>query len=204
MCWFEVKSNDLKKAIGGLIQEHGDNKITLAKEIYKMIDVMQDEWEKANYPTEEEFYEGINTEERLEEELSQEIEKHNAKQNEETFYCHSKVVGTTFREKEQKLPWDEFRAGDLLILEREPTNEFDKNAVKVIWSRGIHIGYIPKQTAISVSELIKDGHKLYAKINEITGGTDDKTNKGINIKIFSRGVVPRTDDDHYLELKGEF
>ncbi len=113
------------------------------------------------------------------------------------FYCHSKVNGTTFREKDlgHPLPWDQFQVGDRLILIREPENAFDSNAVKVMWvvlkdddtRQLMHIGYIPKDTAISLSTLIKDGEgkvNYYATINEITGGTEGKEQHGINIKIW--------------------
>ena len=205
----EIDPKLLNIKIGELIQDNKDTPIKLAKEIYKHIDKLTETYQDTQLPTEKDFDFVPKFYPKQKEFLESNIDKESVVQSDEVeeptevFFCFSKVNGTTFREKEHPLPWDEFTIGDLLLLEREPTNEFDKNAVKVVWSRGIHIGYIPKSTAITVSELIKDGHKMYAKINELTGGVDGKEAKGINIKLFSRGVVP-TNDDHYINLKEDF
>lgn len=110
----------------------------------------------------------------------------------ETFWGYSKVNGTTFREEDlgHPLPWDIFRNGHVLGLEREPGNGRDKNAIKVIHSFGpdkLHIGYIPKDTAAKLSPLMDDNALLFwAKITEVTGGTEEKTNHGLNISIHYR------------------
>lgn len=102
------------------------------------------------------------------------------------FWSHSKVNGTTFREKEngEPLPWNCFKPRQILMLRREPENTHDKNAIKVIWV-DIHIGYIPAGTAEKLAPLMDDGKlQFYGVITEITGGTEEKTNKGINIEIW--------------------
>lgn len=48
-------------------------------------------------------------------------------------------------------------AGTALDLEPEPTNQYDPNAVKVIYDNK-HLGYIPRDLAGEVARLIAGGH----------------------------------------------
>ena len=105
-------------------------------------------------------------------------------------FCKSKVVGTTFHD----VPWDQIRVGDQLDLVREPNNKYDKYAIAVLW-RGHHLGYIRAtepdtfngkwypslNRELSVSMAGTDYH--FAIVCEITGGTELKPNKGLNIRI---------------------
>lgn len=50
--------------------------------------------------------------------------------------CH--IAGIPHR-KPEVLPG----VGEEVLLEPEPTNAFDPNAIKVMWN-GLHLGYIPK------------------------------------------------------------
>lgn len=105
------------------------------------------------------------------------------------FAFHSKVVGTTFREKDKPLPWDELAQGKHLCLVREKDNQYDPNAIKVFYVPH-HLGYLPKQTAAELAPLIDKGRTFFAIITEITGGVKDKENRGINLAIYedSKGV----------------
>ena len=102
---------------------------------------------------------------------------------ENVFLCHSKVVGTTFREKDKPIPWDELGKGKYLCLIREKDNQYDPNAIKVLYVPHF-LGYLPKQTAAELAPKIDSGSHFFAEITEITGGVKDKENKGINIAIF--------------------
>lgn len=44
-------------------------------------------------------------------------------------------------------------AGEPLVLEREPTNRFDSNAVKV-FARGTHVGYLKAAHARDVAQIM--------------------------------------------------
>ena len=112
-------------------------------------------------------------------------------------YCHSKVAGTTFREKDDgPLPWSEFQPGDMLQFEREPDNPHGAEAIKIIYGlelpdevKRVHIGYVPAHTAHAISDIIDTNQgRFYAKISEVTGGTEDKPNRGINIIIYWRRI----------------
>ena len=50
-----------------------------------------------------------------------------------------------------------------LILEREPNNEFDKFAVKVLFKDN-KLGYIPKSKNQTVARLMDAGKQFYAKV----------------------------------------
>ncbi len=52
------------------------------------------------------------------------------------------IVGARHRETEAFLRG--LPESEPLLLKREPTNEYDKNAIQV-WARGTHVGYIPKR-----------------------------------------------------------
>jgi len=102
---------------------------------------------------------------------------------ENVFLFHSKVVGTTFRNDKNPIPWDQLSKGKNLCLLREKDNPADKNAIKVLYVPH-HLGYLPKQTAAELAPKIDSGSHYFAEITEITGGTDKKENRGINISVF--------------------
>src|SRR6056297_2600171 len=96
-----------------------------------------------------------------------------------TFY--TKIVGHTFINGYQDL-LKEINIGETLIFIREPKNEYDPNAVKVMNSRGQRIGYIPKEKAEELSTEIKDGFYVYAKANEKL--FHNRKLAGLKIKVF--------------------
>ncbi|QKG77401.1 HIRAN domain-containing protein [Streptococcus canis] len=52
----------------------------------------------------------------------------------------------------------------MVYLEREPNNEFDKNAIKVLINN-IHVGYIPKKKAKKIAKLIDNGYNYRAELS---------------------------------------
>src|SRR5215475_2548711 len=53
------------------------------------------------------------------------------------------VAGVSFRQRAVA----HVREGERLLLEREPTNKHDENAIKVCRLDGEHIGYLPREVA---------------------------------------------------------
>lgn len=53
------------------------------------------------------------------------------------------IVGTKFRGARAMAVLKGLRRGDLLRLQREPNNEFDPNAIAVLFG-GEHLGYVPR------------------------------------------------------------
>lgn len=78
------------------------------------------------------------------------------------------VAGVKFR-KDWKENVKELEEGQELHLVPEPTNKFDKNAIKVIDLRGTMLGYVPAKTgeALLVSSALKKGYVLKATLTEL-------------------------------------
>ena len=60
----------------------------------------------------------------------------------------------------------ELRAGDELILLREPENAFDANAVRVEW-RGRKLGYVPRRENSAIAWALDRGESLRARISRV-------------------------------------
>lgn len=53
-----------------------------------------------------------------------------------------------------------------LTLAREPTNEWDKNAVKILRGDRL-IGYVPAETSRWVSRILAAGHRMRATVSDV-------------------------------------
>ncbi len=109
---------------------------------------------------------------------------------------HTKAVGVTYPNDDgtdrQKII-AKCKVGDRLILQHEPENPYDENAIAVYCrqssffggSKIKQIGHLPSRTArnLHMDERIVDGGQLDAKISAVTGGYDGKT-MGVNIEIY--------------------
>jgi len=104
------------------------------------------------------------------------------------FSFNTKIVGTSFEGRQEYLK--QLKTGDVLVLECEPTNSFDKNAIKVLTEKGVHLGYIPKDTAAKLNQDVL-ANSVVCEVAELTGGTAEKSNIGCNIKL----SVTRTESD---------
>ena len=77
----------------------------------------------------------------------------------------SYVAGTTHIKDESV--FDEIKEGDKLILQREPENRFDENAILVLNEAGKKLGYIPEKDNIVFARLMDAGKYLTAKIEHM-------------------------------------
>lgn len=110
-----------------------------------------------------------------------------------TFY--SKIAGVTAKNQDGRSRQTCIRTfckpGMPLILRREPTNKFDKNAIAVwikarmllIFSNELQIGYINSDLASELAVWMDKGRGLSGEIVEITGGTNGKSTLGVNILL---------------------
>lgn len=80
--------------------------------------------------------------------------------------------------------------GLALELRPEPDNPYDPNAVAVWFHRRVllagkdwHLGYLNPSRAKQVLMLLAEGKKLTATVTEVTGGTKEKPDRGVNIVI---------------------
>ncbi len=101
-----------------------------------------------------------------------------------------RVTGTTFENRQERLEFlRQFKAEDLSItLEREPNNQYDKNAIKVVVhirpiSRKTIIGYVPKGLAKELAKVLDTGVQVRATLMQIIGGYSYKETLGALINI---------------------
>ena len=65
-----------------------------------------------------------------------------------------KLVGANFRPSDAKIALSELDIGDQLFLERDPTNPYDANAVKVLTASGVWIGFIPRDHNFDLAQAL--------------------------------------------------
>ncbi|MBO5245055.1 MAG: DEAD/DEAH box helicase, partial [Selenomonadales bacterium] len=92
---------------------------------------------------------------------------------------YSKLVGVTFNERQAVIPT--LGSGDELVIEREPNNPVDPNAIHILTQDRREVGYIRKEIAAEISPLIDAGTAYRCIVTAITGG-DDRS-YGVNIMM---------------------
>lgn len=103
----------------------------------------------------------------------------------ETF--HSKVAGVTKNNEDgssrQEIIRNELKAGDMLLLDREPNNRYDYNAIAVVTAAYEEkIGYINSELASRLAPLMDRGHFIDCYVADITGGAPGES-YGVNIRL---------------------
>ena len=96
---------------------------------------------------------------------------------------HSKIVGTTFENRQDILA--HLEGSESLRVRREPENRYDPRAVAVdvdIKGKWYPVGYIAKDKNKDISEALDAGREVEIKISEVTGGDKGK-NLGMNISL---------------------
>ena len=97
----------------------------------------------------------------------------------------TKIAGVTHRNKDRKSRQSLIggcSVGEELILEREPDNAVDPNAIKVCRMTGEQLGYIPAQVAASgLTRDLDRGERPRCRIVNLTGGGG--LTRGVNIEI---------------------
>ncbi len=100
---------------------------------------------------------------------------------------HTKVAGVTHKNEDGENIQSILKTLNdscNLILERDPKNPYDPNAIKV-YADGEHIGYINRDLARDLAKSMDSGRTVEASIDEITGGKDGLYyGCNITIKIF--------------------
>ena len=101
----------------------------------------------------------------------------------------SKVAGVTFNNRQAALKkLDRHEASSVNVsLEREASNPFDNNAVKVNVSvkdgKPYHLGYIPKDLAALIAPVLDKGIGLIARFKGVTGGYYEDMHHGALITV---------------------
>ena len=76
------------------------------------------------------------------------------------------IAGTTFLDLEDIEP--KLKKHQLLVLKREPKNEYDDNAILILTEDGQKLGYVPQEKNEVLSNLLDAGKLLFGKLNEKT------------------------------------
>ena len=71
-----------------------------------------------------------------------------------------------------------------MILEHEPQNQYDDRAIRAISPKGETIGYIPRDSWVRRA-FHEDGTDLFARIEELLGGTADKPSLGVLLTLYT-------------------
>ena len=96
---------------------------------------------------------------------------------------HSKIVGTTFENRQDILA--HLEGDESLRVRREPENQYDPRAVAVdvdIKGKWYPVGYIAKDKNKDIAEALDAGREVEIKLSEVTGGDKGK-NLGMNIYL---------------------
>jgi len=93
----------------------------------------------------------------------------------------TKIVGVTFENRQENIK--KIRAGETILLIREPNNPYDENAIAVKTRSGLSLGHISRESAFELApRLDRLGHSLEGKVLAVTGG-DKGRSYGVNISF---------------------
>jgi single-stranded-DNA-specific exonuclease len=98
---------------------------------------------------------------------------------------HTKLVGVSFEGRQDTIAG--LRVGTELVLERQPANEFDANAIAVRYG-ALQLGFVRKQIAKHLAPLIDSGARYNARVESLTGGpsagSGQVRHRGVNIYMW--------------------
>lgn len=90
----------------------------------------------------------------------------------------TRVKGTTY----YKIDFSQLKPGDQLRLVRDPQNNYDTNAIKVLHNE-MMLGHVDKQIAAALAGVIDCGAKVRAVLSKVMGGPPHNYGLLINISI---------------------
>jgi len=78
-----------------------------------------------------------------------------------------------FKYHQAQLLWQQMREGDALTLTHEPTNPYDRQAVRVDW-QGQALGYLPRRLNGAVARSLAEGAAITARIKRLRDHPDPR------------------------------
>src|ERR1019366_6181951 len=73
--------------------------------------------------------------------------------------------------------------GDLVLLDREPNNPHDKNAIMVRRLNGQELGYVPAVDAVTLAPRIDAGEELTYEVNWINSPSGEFHSFGLKVRV---------------------
>ena len=89
------------------------------------------------------------------------------------------VKGVSFDNKQELI--ETIKDGDILHFVKEPENEYDKNAIKIVFNEN-HVGYISRKLSGILQDCIND---LCGEVIHVVGTKEDNQNLGLRF-VFRR------------------
>lgn len=74
------------------------------------------------------------------------------------------------------------KPGDPIVLERQPDNEHDPNAILVVW-QGHDLGFLAREDAAAIAPALDEGRAYQANIHKLTGGSADYPSYGLKVGV---------------------
>ena len=74
------------------------------------------------------------------------------------------IAGTTFLNLKDIEP--DLKKNQLLVLKREPNNEYDDKAILILTEDGQKLGYVPQERNEILSRLMDAGKLLFGRLDE--------------------------------------
>ena len=98
----------------------------------------------------------------------------------EAMRFQTKVVGVSFEGRQAIV--STLRAGQELLVARQPGNAFDANAIAISTLTGQQVGFLRRQIAAHLAPLLDEGVHYQAFVSNVTGG-DEGRSYGANIEV---------------------
>ena len=89
-----------------------------------------------------------------------------------------------------------------MSLEREPENEHDKNAIKVMVGN-IHLGYVPKKLARKMAKLLDNGYNYISELELMEDSNDNYGIGIVNVILYNSEALPDIPPKNIQNLDGE-
>ena len=100
---------------------------------------------------------------------------------------HSKIIGITDHSREgsdRQAIAAQCRAGERLVIAREPEHPVNPNAIRVSRLSGEQLGYLPRHRLRRIAHRIARGWHYAGVSTGLTGGTPRKPSRGVNLAVF--------------------
>ena len=97
---------------------------------------------------------------------------------------HAKIVGVTYDNPDGINRQDiisSLKSNSPIFLKRDYANIYDPNAIKVVDSGGVQLGFISRELASQIAPQMDSGKKFSVSITGLTGGNG--YTRGVNIYI---------------------
>lgn len=102
------------------------------------------------------------------------------------------IVAGAGRSAERRAACEDLRAGEQVVLEREPDNRHDGNAILILNVEGDELGYVPREDAAAMAPLLDAGGWVEATVKKVIEARSGHTLPVIISTIYRHGVERRS------------